>query len=141
MPFSHGSDIRARILWVVAAFCAVVPTHIDAQATPVSIIEIVTAEVPASRLAEEERPDHDAMAQAPLPSEEVPETRGKTELGSGIFNPLSQPARERSGASGEAASSVSSVGIAWEAITLVAVLVGVVAVVLLAYKQESDSNS
>lgn len=134
-------DIRTTILWISTVLCAAAPAHADFQAAPVSVIEVITAEVPASLLTDENHPDHSAATQPPAPSAEAPETRGNTELGSAIFNPLLQADRQPSGVSGQAANFSPGLGIAWNFIALVAVLVGVVAVVLLARAQESDSDS
>lgn len=141
MRLINGCNIRTSVLWVIAALCAVAPAHADIQAAPVSVIEVITAEVPASLLTEEDRPDHGAVAQASAPLTDPPQTREKTELGSAIFNPLSQTARQHSGTSGKAASSTLSAWFAWDIITFVAVLSGVVAIVLLAHRQRPNSNS
>lgn len=141
MRHIDGCDVRTTILWISTVLCAVAPAHADFQAAPVSVIEVITAEVPASLLTDENHPDHSVATQPPAPSTENLATRGNTELGSAIFNPLLQADRQPSRVSGQAENFSPGVGIAWNFIALVAVLVGVVVVVLLARAQESDSDS
>lgn len=141
MCFTDGFHIRSLILCVVTALCAVAPAHSDFQAAPVAVIEVITAEVPASLLAEENSPDAAAPVQAPGLSPTASQAAAKPELGSAIFNPFSQAARQRSGSSGQATASATSSGIVRDAITLVAVMAGVVTAFLLARAQEPDSNS
>ncbi|AOF86737.1 hypothetical protein BSY239_2143 [Hydrogenophaga sp. RAC07] len=141
MRIMDGLIILTSMLWVATVLCAVSPSHADSLAAPVSVIEVITAEVPANLLAEEEHPDHDSTAQAHPSSNEAPHTEEKSELGSAIFNPFSQAARQRSGASSQGPPSDFGARFAWEAVTLVAVLAGVVAVVLLARTQEPGSDS
>jgi hypothetical protein len=140
MRFINVIDIRSTVLCVATVLCAVTPAQADFQAAPVSVIEVITAEVPANLLAEDSSPDDAAAARPPGPSTADPKIAEKNELGSAIFNPFSQAARQRAGASGQAAASTTRAGIWRDAITLVAVLAGVAAVFLLARSQAPDST-
>jgi hypothetical protein len=141
MCCTDGFNIRSMILCLATALCAMAPAHADFQTAPVAVIEVITAEVPASLLAEENSPGDASPAQAPGLPTAAPQAAAKTEFGSAIFNPFSQAARQRSEPSGQATASATRSGIVRDAITLVAVLAGVVTILLVARTQEPDSNS
>lgn len=116
------------------ALLAMAPARADLQAGPGTVIEVITAEVPASQLAT----DKDVPDAAPADSMALPARASKNdapgELGSGIFSPFSNAALQRAESTGRVAVSTETADRPDDLFMILAALAGVVALALLLFR-------